>query len=116
MRKILSIVFAVFALAVVVSPVEAGNRPRGGNKCCGGTNISQVNVSSVNTAVVAAANTGGNTVKKNAFSSNSVTTGAATTTVSVTTTTGSNVALVSGCCCNGDGCGDEVWESCAQPL
>lgn len=113
MKKLISLALCTFVFAFVMAArADAswnGNWQWGGNKCCGGTNVSQVNVSNISNTVVAASNTGGNESNKNwVKGSVSTTTGDATTTVSITNTTGGNVALVSGCCC--DGCnGGDPW-------
>lgn len=112
MRKIVSLMFVAFALAVVVSPVEAGNRSRRGNidieikKVCK-TEVNQTNVSNISNNVGVVLNTGGNKANGNTGDA-TITTGDATSTVTITNTTGGNVAVVSGCCCGGCGnvCGD----------
>lgn len=104
MKKIFSVVFTVLALALVVSPVEAGNR-RGGNRVeiknvCK-TEVNQTNVSSISNNVGIVLNTGGNSANGNTKGNVNVTTGTATATVTINNITGGNFANVSGCCCNG---------------
>ena len=99
--------FVVMALALVVSPVEAGNRHRGGNRIeiknvCK-TEVNQTNVSHIVNSVGVVTNTGGNSANNNTKGDVDITTGNATSTVTITNVTGGNYAVVSGCCCGGCG-------------
>ena len=110
MKKIFSIGLTLLALAVVVSPAEAGYRHRGGNsieikKVCK-TEVTQTNVSTIVNNVGVVTNTGGNKANGNTGGNVNVTSGNATSTVTINNVSGGNFAVVSGCGSCGSTCGD----------